>query len=966
MNIRILTTCLSLIVLLTVSACQTTGVDQSNVSTLVTGTEPDQLIPDSEKVMTGQFENGMTYVIRRRSKPEDQAELRLLVKVGSLQEEDDQLGHAHYVEHMAFNGTEDFPKDDLIRFAESIGMTFGDQLNAHTSFNYTTYELKIPTADDNLEKGIRILENWAHKLSFDPEEVEKERGVILEEWRHKDSSSERMRLELFPTIFKNTKYAERYPVLGNEESIRNTATQDLIEFYKTWYQPQHMAIVAIGDFNRDDVKKYLEQYLASIPVPENPSVIENYRMPDNKKPVASVATDPEAKIAHISFRFDQPGHPTETFGQETEQFKTQLFVELLQQRMKNVLREANASENGITVSFSNTAGRNLLRLTIGANRKSSAAATFLLDETYRAAQHGFTEQEFDTVKNIFLNQLGNQKKGITNNSKLVNNYTDRLIEDEPLFDDKSMADFRLEILNNISLSEINRTASDWLQQKENRVAWIDAPDSQKESLPSEQELISLWNKASNSELIPYKDSAVADQLMDELPTAGHITSKEYNSTYKAHVWELSNGARVIVKRSEVNSNEVLFQAFSKGGFGTVSDEDYQKVVASSKYTADMGVADFSTSELKQFLSDKAINFRSQVNDRTERFYGKATPEDLENLMQLVHLKFTAMSKDEDYFESLKSRDYKNRKMNLKNPVQNFYRVIEDVKMEQSKRFVSNYAYEPLLLANMDSGYEFYQERFANAADFTFVFVGYFRYKQLENLVNTYIASLPGDPQNLEPWPETDNKRSPGHKEVHIKSGINKMAKVKLEIGGPDIWTPENWLILETIELSLKSLLRDKIREQLGGTYNITVKGDLFNNPLHRYLFEFSFDCEPERVDELVNALRQELHRIKTEGLSQEQVDIFKLLYAASRKKSLRYNEIWRNQLPFINDEESFMLIDELVTDTLKNITLTKVNSALKVYLNGTDTLYATLLPEDSDVELKTINSENSKVAATVN
>lgn len=920
-------------------------------------------IPNSPSIITGQFENGMGYVIRKNAKPENRVELRLLVKAGSLIEEESQRGFAHFAEHMAFNGTEDFSKNELVDYIESVGMKFGQGLNAYTSSQETVYKLTVPTDDPEVfENGFKILENWAHKISFEPEEIDKERGVIIEEWRRKDSANWRLYLEHLPTYAKGTRFVDRVTI-GLPEIIENGTHADLIRYYKKWYQPQNMVVFAVGDFEPDQVKTLMQKYLASIQPVNDILTPERLQIPDHKEPLVSIATDPE--VTHTSFQLviDEKEAPTTTFEQITEELKRSFFSRLLSARVSELIAKGKLPASQARAGFGSAMGeRQAFRIWANVEKgKMQTAMNSLLSEVYRVAQHGFTAKEFErqisSVRKSAEKMISEADK--TRSSSLVRRYLKSVLANGPLVDSDAIGKYMLDTIDSIELADINALAADWINRKENRSIIISAPDAEKATLPTGDEVQNIWQLASQKSYQPYLSTEVPAQLMTTLPPKGSIVERSYEEKYNAHVWRLSNGAKVVLKPTDFKNDEILFHATSWGGMSMVDDATYKKTAIADSLLDYMGVADINAVTMQKFYADKKIRLRTNIADIKEKLDGYSSIKDLTHFMQLLHLKFTAPRKDANDFNLIKARYYTYTEKQFNDPMARFYEQVNSVVNNNNPRYISKIDPQSFQQQDLDASYQHFKQRFANAGDFAFVFVGNLDLVAMEELVTTYLASLPSKPSEKEQWQAHADRRAKGHFEFHQKDGLNQKAHVQMDISGEAVWSEENKLVFRAMTNALKVQLRKKIREELGGTYGVGVSGSFIKEPRQEYLVRIRFSCNPERVDELSTAIRAELADILANGVPTELVENFIKQQLKSRESSVKLNKFWVKPLAELGDKPVFIVDDEKFNLALKSVTVEAVNDAMQRYLNAPNSLYATLLPKDSKVELTSVGKKSA-------
>lgn len=934
------------VLIIALTGCQST-FDESQIQSSST------LIPNAKNVITGKFKNGITYVIRKKSNIKKQAELRLLVKVGSLQEDDNQRGFAHFVEHMAFNGTQDFPKHKLIDYLQSIGMKFGRDLNASTYSDRTIYKLSIPTNKPKaFENGFKILENWAHKISFNPQEIENERPVILEEWRRQDSALFRMKKHHEKMLFKGSRYIIRKPI-GLPEIIKHGKQKDLIRFYKDWYQPQNMVILAVGDFNPAQVKKLMHKYMASIPSINNGKKVKQYPILDNQKLQVSIATDPEATSTTVNIKISEPRKPITTYPQERQKMKEQLYIKMLSNRLKHAIRTGESPAIKVkSILVDNKKQHSLLISVMVKSGQSRRALNFILSTAYQLNEYGFSDSELQHMKSVHHKMLINWQKGITTAKKAIQNYLNCIELSEPLTDHQSKAKFWAKNLATLSIHDINTVGLYWFNQNSNRMVMISAPDSEKETLPNKREVVALWQQKQQQKYQPYKLKSVPSQLMQTKPKRGKIVNRVKNEKYKAYIWTLSNGATVILKKMNKGNNQIRFKAINKHGLNLLDKNDYLAVGASAPYLDYMGISNFSADTLKRFLANKEMSLKTSFTRTNTKLTGKTSVQDLTSFMQFIHLKFSAPRKDKDDFARRIELDYSAMVKNFNNPKVEFFEAINQAYNEDNLRYIAKYNPQSVHQQKLEKSYQYYRQALSNASDFTFVFVGDLPSRRhMKDLVKTYIASLPGNSNIKEIRKPHLVKMPQKHFDIHLKKGKENRASVLMSSFGQATWSEENNLVFQAVKYSMQLLLRKKIREELGGTYNLTIKGAFVKEPQKEYALNIYFECKPERINELTNAVRQEINHIKRDGIPFEMIKNFKSQKKRTQKRYLQSPLFWLNNLDKITNPPVYALDYKLYQKLVRQITLEKVNKAVKQYFNMSNGIFATLLPENSKIEV---------------
>ena len=781
-------------------------------------------LPISPRIIKGQLDNGITYLIRQNNTPEKRAEIRLIVKAGSILEDDNQQGFAHFVEHMAFNGTEDFDKQEIVEYVESIGMKFGAHLNAYTSFDETVYKLQLPSdKEGTLEKGIHILENWAHKIKFDGLEIDKERGVVLEEMRARQGAGWRIFNKQLPVIYQGSQYALRLPI-GNKKILEQGEHQDLVRFYQDWYRPEQMALVAVGDFDPNKVQQLFEKYFNAIAVTtQNPQQKPTYTIADNTAPLVSIETDPELTRTTVEIQIKQQLVEPITYSQYYQTLVNQLFIQMLNGRFAEATLAPQAPVIGAGSSFGRfRADKSVFTLAATAKpTKSKEVVAFLLTELNRVLKHGFTQSELDRYKQSLLSKLDNAAKEIdtTQSSSLANEYVRHIVRGESIAGIDHYLAIGEKFLPRITLDEVNAIGKTWFTAN-NRIIKISAPESDQSSLPSKVDLLTLMEQVTQQPVAAYQDSQVVKQLMPIKPTAGSIISKVYDEQLDSHVWMLSNGVKVVLKQTDFKNDEIQFAARANGGYSLLEPKKMFTTIMAANIVEMSGVANYTLADIAKFSDDKQFWVRTKINHDSQSISGNSSVKDIEHFMQMLHLKFVAPRKDRNAFDSYLSRVESSISERFNSPKGIFSEQIRLAQYGQNPRSI-NFDTEVVKDQDLDKSFLFYQKRFANAANFNFVFVGNIDLSQMETLLSTYVASLPAV-SDREHAIVHDNLRSTGKLTVKVEKGLVPKATVRLNFYGDSLWSHKNQMHLDALEYVLGSILRERIREEKSGVYGINV------------------------------------------------------------------------------------------------------------------------------------------------
>src|SRR5262245_58326523 len=538
----------------------------------------NQQIPVDSQITVGRLPNGLQYYVRANGKPEKRAELRLVVKAGSVLEDDDQQGLAHFVEHMAFNGTEHFPKNDIVSFIESLGMRFGADLNAYTSFDETVYMLQVPTdKPDVMDKALLVLEDWAHNVSFDTAEIDKERGVVMEEWRLRRGAGARIQDKLFPVLLKGSRYADRIPI-GKTEIIQNFKPETLKKFYKDWYRPDLMAVVAVGDFDKAAVENLIKTHFSRIPAPSSPRPRLEYDVPDHEGSVYAINTDKEMTATSVSIENILPGRKQGTVGVYRQEIVDGLFSSMLSSRFSEIAQKPDAPFLGAGGGRGNFITPSKDEASLSARVRADGiekGLEGLVNEVERVSRFGFTATELDRQRQIQLRayeRIVIEDQNRQSGSR-ADEYVRNFLTNEPLPGAELEQSLHQRLLPEITLQEINSLAKQWFTDR-NRFVLVTAPEKSGLTVPDEAKLAAAIKTAAGKELTPYVDTVAATALLTTLPTPGTITKTTTKEGVGITELELSNGVKVVLKPTTFREDEVIFRASSPGGTSLASDQDY--------------------------------------------------------------------------------------------------------------------------------------------------------------------------------------------------------------------------------------------------------------------------------------------------------------------------------------------------------------------------------------------------------
>ena len=918
-------------------------------------TEVEEPLDFDPLVVRGTLSNGMSYHIRHNEEPRDRAQISLAVKAGSVHEEEDQRGLAHFVEHMAFNGTERFAKQEIVNYIESIGSTFGPDLNAYTGFDETVYFLEIPTDDPEItETAFQILSDWAYAISFDPEEVELERGVVLEEWRLSQGFNSRLQDNLLSLLFGSSRYADRAPI-GLTEIIENAPVERLIDYYERWYRPDLMAIVAVGDFDIEEMEAKVKQHFA--PSPEGEATQQRATVaPSTERPTLDFPGYDETRI-EVFTDAESPGsrfilirNLAPDKGQDSSAFR-RYVVESLAFMMLNARlfeRTQYADPPYLWAGSGRSAYvESLDILTFQAWVEPDGIETGLgavLEEMQRVRQHGFTESELAREKSNLLSSVESayKQREQTSSGTLVDEYVDHFFSGTPVPGIEAEWELYQELLPQISLVEFGEVAESWTQSGNTGLLVVRPEETEANSdVDLAVATLAQIKGAPALTVDPYADDVGDVPLLATIPTPGSIAAEEQIESIDAVRWTLSNGITVIAKRTDFKNDEVVFRSFSPGGHSLVSDNDHVSATYAAQLVSGSGVGPHDNVTLDKLLAGQRVSVSPYIEELFEGFSGSGSPEDMETLFQLITLYATEPRLDPAFFSNYESRLRSVAEFNAAEPDSVLFDTVNAL-LAQNHFRARPLSVELLEELSMEQAEAVYADRFADLNDSTFVFVGAFDWDELRSLTATYLASLPSTGRS-EQWRDHGIDPPPGLVDHAVYSGTEPRSNTLVLFAGDMEWSRQEALTLNVVGEVLGIRLRERVREQLGGTYSIGVSASGSSLPDQEYSAYVIFGSDPTRVEELFAEVIAEIDWLR-EGGEQSYLDTVKELMRTSREEQLRDNGFWLGQIRAAAQRgESFSEITGF-DERLEALTLEEVASAAERYLTTDRYLRVVLFP----------------------
>ncbi len=897
-------------------------------------------------VVRGQLDNGLRYLIRRNTQPEHRAELRLVVNAGSILETDAQRGVAHFVEHMAFNGTRRFPKGEIVNFLERIGMRFGADLNAYTSFDETVYMLQVPTDTALLvNTALDILEDWAHEVSFDATQVKRERGVVIEEWRLGRGAESRVQNRQFPVLLKNSLYAQRLPI-GTRENLESFPDSLPRQFYRDWYRPDLMTVVAVGDFDVPAMETSIRERFGRIPRAVGPKPRGYASVPDHDETLVSVETDPEYPSSSVALLWLKPADSTRTAADLRRRIVASFYDGMVTARFAELSQRPDApfafaaSGRGALVRT-----REVYQLVAGVKENGfELAAEALLAEAERIRRFGFTTAELERRRTNYLRSLEQAyaERDKTSSSVYASQLVSSALTGAPVIGIEREQALAKEMLPTITLAELNDLAKSSFTDR-NRVVLVAAPARTDVKVPTPQAMLATFGKAGVATLTAYVDSTSDAPLVVVPPLPGSIVSRRTLPGTGIQEWSLSNGARVLLKPTDFKRDEVLFAARSPGGASLLSDRDELAGSLGSAALAVGGLGSFNQITLGKKLTGKRAQVMATVAELSEQVRGSASAQDIETMFQLAWLRFTQPRVDTAAFVAFKNQ-VRAVLANQRNRPESVFGDTVNVTLAQHHRRSRPFTPDLLDSLDLNRALQVYRERFGDASDFTFYLVGSFSPDSVRPLVERYLASLPSTHSGERPR-DLGIRPPIGVVEKTVRRGTEQKAQTLLVFNGPCRYSYETRQTLDALRALLDIRLREVLREDKGGTYGVGVGAFCSHLPYEHYQLTVSFGSAPERVNELTAAVFAVTDSIKAGAISDSNLVKIRELTIRGHETALTSNGAWLSAIVDADedgrDQRDFLRVPALVSAIDKQT----LRDAARNYINRRQYARFTLLPE---------------------
>ena len=890
-------------------------------------------IPIDPNVRIGKLENGLTYYIRHNELPENRADFYIAQKVGSILEEENQRGLAHFLEHMCFNGTTNFPGKGIINWLETIGVRFGENLNAYTSIDETVYNINnVPVMRDGIvDSCLLILHDWANDLTLADEEIDNERGVIHEEWRTGQGAMMRMYEQALPKAFEGSKYGHRLPI-GTIEVIDNFPYQALRDYYEKWYRPDQQGIVVVGDIDVDKVEAKIKEIFSPIKMPANPAERVYEAVPENKEPIITIAKDKEQPSTMIYLWHKHPATPNEAKGQMVylvQNYMFSMIESMLNARLQELRQSAeppfiNAGAENTNFLLAKTVEA-FAGIAISKDDGIPTALAAIVREIERARKFGFTASEYARAKADYLRMLEsayNERDKMKNN-QYVQEYVRHFIDNEPIPGIETEYALMNQLAPSIPVEAINSVLPQLITD-ENIVINIFGPDKEGMVYPTEAEILDILKKTKAEEITAYVDKVSDEPLMKETPKAGKIVKTE-EGPFGSTALTLSNGVRVVVKNTDFKADEIRMRAFSPGGTSVFGTKEALQIKMLNSVAGLGGLGNFSNVDLEKVLAGKKASVNASVSDLSESLNGSCSPKDLETMLQLVYLSFTAPRMDNDAFESFKQRT----KAALANQEADPSMALTDT---LQREMYGNHPMAGRVKADMidQTDYnrimEMYKDRFKEAGDFTFLFVGNINLEEAKPLIETYLGGLPtiNRKENYQDIKLDIQKGT--RKNLFEKQMETPKATVISIITGDCEYNLKNNLLMTMLSQTMSMVYLETVREKEGASYGVSAYGQLSRGIKDEAFFQIYFDTDPAKREKMEQIVMTELQKVAQDGPRPEHLAKVKEFLLKKHIENAKENGYWLGQLNnyyWYNTDMNTnyeQLVNELTVEDVKNFT----------------------------------------------
>lgn len=856
--------------------------------------------PLDPNVRKGTLENGLTYYVRQNKLPENRADFYIAQKVGSMQEEDSQAGLAHFLEHMAFNGTTNFPEKTMLNYLQDNGIKFGANINAYTSFDETVYYMtNVPTTNQNLVDSVMlVLYDWSSGIALEEKEIDSERGVIREEWRTRGGAQQRLWETLLPIMYPDSKYAHRMPI-GSIDVINNFKPEEIRAYYKKWYRPDLQGIVIVGDFDADEMEKRVVELFGKIPMPENAAVREYYPVPDNEEPIVAIATDPEATSTQIMMFYKHDPIPDEIKLSQAAlvlNYIKSAASSMIRERFQEIVQKPNApftSAYAYDGDYFVAKTKDAWTVVGGAAEdKIKDAVAAMVRETERMRRFGFTASEYERARTNILksyeDNYNNRDK--QRNQSYSQEYVSSFINSEAIPGIEYEYNMMNMIAPNIPVEAINQSVAA-LVSDNNMVIAITGPQKEGLTYPTTEEILAVINGVRAEEIEAYVEEVSDEPLIATLPQPGKIASTSQDEAFESTVWTLENGMKVVLKPTTFKDDQIIMTASSDGGYSHFAEQDPINSKMMGSVMTVGGVGNFSNTALTKALAGKTASARPSISLTTQGFNGSSSIKDFETMLQLVYLYFTAPRSDDDAFQSMMQRMETQLKNQEAEPMVAFSDAVSKM-LYGDNPMTTRFKLEDVAKVDYKRIMEMYRQAFSNPGSFVFTFVGNIDEEAVKPVIEQYLASLPGKAETVK-FKEVPMNFNKGKAENIFKRKMqNPKASVFIASNGNVAYNQKNRMLMSMFDQVLRIVYTEKVREDEGGTYGVSVQGQISRYPEGQSILQIIYDTDPEKAEKLNDIIHRELKIIAENGPRSEDFKKVKEYMLKQYTENLKENGYW--------------------------------------------------------------------------
>ena len=910
-------------------------------------------LPQDPQVITGELKNGLKYYIRQNLKPEKRVEFRLVINAGSILEDENQRGLAHFVEHMAFNGSKNFTKNELVSFLEKSGVSFGADLNAYTSFDETVYMFQMPSDKIGLmDSSFMVLEDWAHNLLFEDEEIDKERGVIHEEWRLGLGAQDRMQKKFMPILLKDSHYAVRLPI--GKMSVVDSCKYDVLrKFYHDWYRPNLMAVIVVGDIDPVYAERKIKEHFKKMKGPKKERERIEYDLPDNEKPLVAIASDKEATSNLVAILYKRDKQAIITGTDYRRSIMTNLYTMMLNARFFEISEKPEApflfanSYYGEFLAKSKDAWQTMA---VAKENKNEQTLSMLIKENERVKKFGFTEGEFERQKAELMSMFEKslEEKDKTESNRYVQEYIAHFLHKETFPGIEYEFNLVKSFLPEVKLEEINALGNDFISDN-NLIVLLTGPDKEGNVIPIEKDILKTIAFAKKSRLKPYVDKIVEGNLIEGNLAGGKIVNSTTNDEFGFTEIQLDNGVKVVLKSTDFKNDEIIMTSFNEGGTSVAPDSIFFSTSLASAIISQSGVGPFNSVDLAKYLTGKVVKVGPQISSLTQGITGSSNKKDFEIMLQLTYSYFTQPRKDQEAFDAFKSKLLTQFKFLMSNPQVVFYDTLYKLATSNDPRTIVIPTEKEINSINLDQAYDFYKERFADAEGFRFFFVGSFDIDSIKPLITKYLGSLPAT-NRVDQWKNVNPEFPEGITKATVYKGTEPKSSVAIMLDDEFEWNRTNRIELSILMKILEIRLRESMREDQGGVYGVRSSHDVSKYPESDFTITINWGCSPENVDTLVNSVFNEMKILQSAGPEDINMKKAKETMLRDLESNVLKNSYWRAALKNAYYYNERMYGIEELKELITKISKEDIHEAANQYFDLNNYLKVILMPEETEAE----------------